>query len=166
MNISRFLSEDLIDLNFRVDLEEPSEETSTVRWRQRNKEHILAALVKLIGNSGRTGNDTKLLTDFINRERKATTGIGNGIAIPHIRSMQAKEFILGFARNADGYDFDSLDKQPTQMFFIMAAPPYDDNLYLRVFKALAENLQYESFREKLMMAEKPYDIIRAFRSVE
>jgi PTS system fructose-specific IIC component len=107
-----------------------------------------------------------LLNDFIHRERKATTGIGNGIAIPHIRSMQAKEFIMGFARSREGFDFDSLDGEPTHVFFIMAAPPYDDNLYLKVFKALAENLQYESFRQELMSAEEPYDIIRAFRNVE
>ncbi|MEW5925346.1 MAG: PTS sugar transporter subunit IIA [Candidatus Zixiibacteriota bacterium] len=156
----------MIDLDFQVDLEESPDETVTNRLRQRNKELILAGLVKLIGNSGRTGNDTKLLTDFVNRERKATTGIGNGIAIPHIRSMQAKEFIIGFARSAEGYDFDSLDGMLTHMFFVMAAPPYDDNLYLKVFKALAENLQYESFREELMQAEYPYDIIRAFRNVE
>lgn len=156
----------MIDLDFQVDLEEPPEEGATDRFRQRNKELILAKLVKLIGNSGRTGNDTKLLNDFINRERKATTGIGHGIAIPHIRSMQAKEFIIGFARSPEGLDFDSLDGQPTYMFFVMAAPPYDDNLYLRVFKSLAENLQYESFREELMQAEQPYDIIRAFRNIE
>ena len=160
------MTEELIDLDFKVDLEEPPEEGATDRFRQRNKELILAKLVKLIGSSGRTGNDTKLLNDFINRERKATTGLSNGVAIPHIRSMQAKEFIIGFARSAEGLDFDSLDGQPTRMFFVMAAPPYDDNLYLRVFKALAENLQYESFRDELLQAEQPYDIIRAFRNVE
>jgi len=54
----------------------------------------------------------------------------------------------------------------THMFFIMAAPPYDDSLYLKVFKSLSENLQYESFREELMNAQIPFDIIRAFKNVE
>lgn len=166
MNISRFLSEDLIELDFRVDQEEAPEDSNSTKWRERNKERILEKLVKLLEKSDRTGNNTKLLNDFIHRERKATTGIGNGIAIPHIRSMQAKEFILGFARSREGFDFDSLDGELTHVFFIMAAPPYDDNLYLKVFKALAENLQYESFRQELMSAEEPYDIIRAFRNAE
>ena len=166
MNISRFLSEDLIDLDFKADQEEAPEESNSNKWRERNKERILEQLVKLLEKSDRTGNNTKLLNDFIHRERKATTGIGHGIAIPHIRSMQAKEFIMGFARSRAGFDFDSLDGEPTHVFFIMAAPPYDDNLYLKVFKALAESLQYESFRQELMSAEEPYDIIRAFRNVE
>ena len=156
----------MIDLDFRVDQEEPPEDSNSSKWRQRNKERVLEKLVKLLESTGRTGNGSKLLTDFVNREKKATTGIGSGIAVPHIRSMQAKEFIIGFARSADGFDFESLDGEPTHMFFVMAAPPYDDDLYLKVFKALSENLQYEDFRNELMSAEEPYDIIRAFRNVE
>jgi PTS system fructose-specific IIC component len=80
--------------------------------------------------------------------------------------MQARDFILGFARSKIGYDFDSLDGLPTKMFFVMAAPPYDDNLYLKVFKALSQSLQYEAFRDELLQAEEPYEIIRAFKKME
>nr|MBN2277108.1 PTS sugar transporter subunit IIA [candidate division Zixibacteria bacterium] len=166
MNISRYLKEDLIELDFRVELEPSPEEGNSDRLKIRNKEHILRALVNILIRSGKTGNDTKLLNDFINRERKATTAIGEGIAFPHVRTMQAKNFIIGFARSIDGYEFDSPDAGLTHLFFIMAAPPYDDDLYLRVFKALSENLQYESFRHELMDAARPYDIIRAFKNVE
>jgi mannitol/fructose-specific phosphotransferase system IIA component (Ntr-type) len=104
--------------------------------------------------------------DFVNREKKATTGIGDGVAIPHIRSLQAKEFMMGFARSSHGYDFDSLDGQPAHLFFIMASPPYDDNMYLRVFKALAEMLQYDTFRRELMEVSSPWEIIRAVKAME
>lgn len=166
MNISRYLSEGLIDLDFFVEQESPPDESDSLKWKMRNKERILAKLVKLIEQSGKTVNNSKLLTDFINREKKATTAIGTGIAVPHIRSMQAKDLIIGFARSKDGFDFDAPDGSLTHMFFVMAAPPYDDNLYLKVFKALSENLRYESFREELMLAQKPYDIIRAFKNAE
>lgn len=166
MNISRYLTEELIDLDFSVEQEPPPDESDSLKWKMRNKERILARLVKLIEQSGKTVNNSKLLTDFINRERKATTAIGTGIAVPHIRSMQAKELIIGFARSKEGFDFDAPDGSLTHMFFVMAAPPYDDNLYLRVFKALSENLRYESFREELMQAQIPYDIIRAFKNAE
>jgi PTS system fructose-specific IIC component len=166
MNISRFLSEKMIVLDFRAEQEPSPEENNSDRWRQRNKERLLSSLVGIIEKSGKIGNRAKLLNDFINREKKATTGIGDGIAVPHVRSMQAKEFIIGFARSENGYDFDALDSRPTHLFFIMAAPPYDDNLYLKVFKALSESLQYEIFREELMRAEAPYDIIRAFKNME
>ncbi len=166
MNISRYLDEDLIVLDLEVDLEPPPEEGNSNRWKERNKERILEGLVSLLDQSGKTGNKSKLLIDFINRERKATTAIGDGIAFPHVRTMQAKELIIAFARSPKGYEFDAPDGQPINIFIIMAAPPYDDNLYLKVFKALAENLQYDSFRQELMNAEEPFEIIRAFRNME
>ncbi len=166
MNISRFLKEEQIDLDFVAEQEPPPEESNSDKWKTRNKERILTRLVDLLELSGKTVNRSKLLTDFINRERKATTGIGDGIAVPHVRSMQAKDLIIGFARAKEGYDFDSLDGKPTQLFFVMAAPPYDDNLYLKVFKALSESVHYESFREELLRVEKPYEVILAFKNVE
>jgi mannitol/fructose-specific phosphotransferase system IIA component (Ntr-type) len=166
MNISRFLKEELIDLNFIVEQEPPPDESNSDKWKVRNKERILSGLVDILELSGKTVNRSKLMIDFVNRERKATTGIGDGIAVPHVRSMQAKEFIIGFARAKQGYDFDTLDEKPVQLFFVMAAPPYDDNLYLRVFKALSESLQYETFREELLNVEEPYEVIRAFKNAE
>ena len=59
----------------------------------------------------------------------------------------------------------SPDNKPSHLFFIMAAPPYDDNLYLKVFKSLAEMLQYESLRNDLMTLQSPGELIRALRAI-
>ncbi len=166
MNITRFMKEELIVLDFVSEQEPPPEASESIKWKERNKEQILSDLVTILERSGKIVNRTKILIDFINRERKATTGIGLGVAIPHVRSMQAKEFIIGIARSRAGYEFDALDGEPTQLFFVMAAPPYDDNLYLKVFKELSSYLQYDSFRRELLDAEQPYEIIRAFKSME
>ena len=166
MNISRYLTEDLIKLEMETIIEPPEESHSLVRWRSDGKEKILDELVGLLENDSRIGNRKKLYEDFINREKKATTAIGHGLAFPHIRSMQAKEFMIAFARSSEGYDFDCPDDQPVHMFFIMAAPPYEDNLYLKVFKSLSEILQYESLRDELLEVQSPGEIIRAIRSYE
>ena len=166
MNIARYISESAIKLEMTTVIEPLEEDMSVERWRQRGKEQILDELVVLLENGSRTGNRTKLLLDFVNREKKASTGLSHGIAFPHIRSMQAKEFMLGFARSAKGYDFGALDGEPTHLFFVMAAPPYDDTLYLRVFKALSEILRYESVREELMEISSPGEVIRILRSFE
>ncbi len=166
MNISRALTENLIKLEMSTVVKPYEDGTSLEKWRQQGKELILEELVNLLINGNRVGNVTKLLIDFINRERKATTAIGDGIAIPHIRSMQAKELIIAFARSSEGYDFDSPDGKPTHLFFVMAAPPYDDSLYLRVFKSLMEMLQYESFRQELMTVSHPGELIRTIRGME
>ena len=166
MKLSRFLTEEVIKLEMETVVEPPAEGTSVKRWREEGKRLVLNELVSLLENGSRVGNRSKLLNDFVNREKKATTGIGHGIAIPHIRSLQAKDLMMGFARSTPGYDFESLDDQPVHLFFIMAAPPYDDSLYLKVFKALSQMLQHESFRNELMQVESRGEIIRAMKSME
>jgi len=166
MNLSRYFTEDRILLELKTVIEPYEEDSSYEKWLQNGKELILKELVGLLGNRNRIGNPRKLLIDFYNRERKATTGIGHGVAIPHIRSLQAKEFMIAFGRSTKGYNFDSIDKEPTHLFFVMAAPPYDDALYLKIFKVLAEMLQYESFREELMNLTSPGELIRTIRAME
>ncbi|MBI5867438.1 MAG: PTS sugar transporter subunit IIA [candidate division Zixibacteria bacterium] len=170
MNISRLLRTDLIKL--RMETTAGSEEDAedgverTAKQKREDKEKVIEELVELLERSGKTGNHNKLLTDFINRERKATTAIGHGIAIPHIRSYQAKELLIGVALADPGYEFDAPDGELVRMFFVMAAPPYDDNLYLKLFKGLAELLRFDYFRERLLQASSEFDIIRAFEEME
>lgn len=166
MNISRSLTEELIKLELETEIEPFDGTGSFDKWRAEGKEKLLDELVGILEHDARIGNRKKLLEDFINRERKASTAIGHGVAFPHIRSMQAKEFMMGFARSTNGYDFGALDGEPAHLFFVMAAPPYDDKLYLRVFQTLSEMLHEESFRQELMEVKSPGEVIRAIRSKE
>lgn len=166
MKLSRYLTEQVIKLEMETVIEPAAEGVPLKRWREDGKRMIINELVALLENGARIGNRTKLITDFVNREKKATTGIGHGVAIPHIRSLQAKDLMMAFARSTKGYDFEALDREPTHLFFVMAAPPYDDNLYLKVFKTLSQMLQDESFREELMRVDSPGEVIRTIKSRE
>ena len=167
MNISRYLKPDLIKLKMETEINiDPNSSLHPDKVLWMRKETILKELVDLLDISGKVGNRHKLLIDLVNREKKATTGIGQGIALPHVRTMQAKEFIMGLARSKKGYDFDSMDKKPVHLFFVMAAPPYEDALYLKVFKALAEILRFDYFREELLNVSSEYEILRAIKRME
>jgi len=115
MNISRYMNERLVKLEMSTEIDPPEEGMSIEKWRQQSKEKILHELVELLEENSRVGNRNKLLFDFINREKKASTGIGGGVAIPHIRSKHATEFMMAFARSTKGYDFDALDGEPTHL---------------------------------------------------
>lgn len=171
MQISRYLESGLVRLemktSFAPELEEDNtEEELTPKRRFERKEKLLSECVELLDSSGKVCNPSKLLTDLVNRERKATTAIGRGIAIPHVRTMQARELVIGICRSTEGFDFEALDGEPVHIFVPMAAPPYDDSLYLRVFKALAELFHYDGFVSEIMAAEAPYDVIRVFQNYE
>lgn len=165
-NISRHMSPDLVKLDMVTELPEMPENGSVKKWTMASKELIISELIKVLDPTGKIGNRNKLFLDFVNREKKASTGIGSGFAIPHIRSMQAKEFIIGYARSVAGFDFDAIDGTPVHHFFIMAAPPYDDGLYLKVFKALSEMIAFDGLNERLMQAKEPFDVIKAIRELE
>lgn len=166
MNVSRYMSEAAVLLEMKTVVLPLEDDQPVDKWREQCKALVLFELVDILDENSRIGNRNKLLLDFTNRERQATTAVGSGVAMPHIRSKHAKEFVIGFARSSQGYDFDAPDDEPVRLFFVMAAPPYDDSLYLKVFKSLAGMLQYESFREELMAAHSPGEIIRAIRSME
>ena len=167
LNISRCLKPELIKLELQTNSDFDAENDLSPKKRLWKTKHaVLEELVDLLDQSGKVCNKKKLFVDLFNREKKASTGIGKGIAFPHVRTMQARDFAMGFARSTRGFDFDSMDKKPVHLFFVMVAPPYDDTLYLRVFKSLASLLQYDSLREELLSAESEHEIIRAIRRME
>ncbi len=166
MKISRFLKSDLIKLELDSQFDPPEDDGYSKKQLYTIKETLLLELVDLLDSSGKISNKKKLFNDLFNREKKASTAIGSRIAVPHVRTMQAKEFVMAIGRHSDGYEFDAPDDLPVRLFFCMAAPPYDDTLYLKVFKTLAEHLHYPAFVDTLLSAETPDMIIRAFKEIE
>ena len=164
MNLARYIAPELISLDMET-YESFSEScyTSPDRYKSCLKESIIGELAHLLSASGEVRNERKLALDLWNREKKASTAIGHGVAIPHVRTPHVRSFVLGFARSSHGFEFDSPDGEPVKLFFPMAAPPYDDKLYLRVFKALAEILRSEDNRATLANAADKHEVIRALR---
>ncbi|MBD3167866.1 MAG: PTS fructose transporter subunit IIA [candidate division Zixibacteria bacterium] len=168
MNFTRFLKPELIKLEMEstdpVADEDNPVSPEKLLWD--GKEMIINELAELLDNSENVRNVKRLSRDLFLREKKASTGIGQGIAIPHVRTIQVSDFVIGFARSTPGLQFDTLDGEPAHLFFPMAAPPDDDTLYLRVFKELAEAFKFDMFRKTLMAAQDEYEAIRAFREIE
>lgn len=125
------------------------------------KERVLQEIVGLLDASGRVVNRSKLLTDIVNRERKASTAIGGGIAIPHVRTMQARDFAICVARSTPGVEFDAPDHAPVHIFVGVVAPPYEDRLYLEVYREIGTLLSREEARTAILRASDPHDVIKA-----
>jgi PTS system fructose-specific IIC component len=143
MHLNRYLREEQVDLAFAPELP-PRPETEdpaappTARQTWAEKEAIVDALVSLLEKSGKVANRRKLLNDLLNRERKATTGLGGGVALPHVRTPQAKAFSMAIEIvRGEGLAFDAVDGQPVRAFIAMVAPAYDDRFYVKVERDLA-----------------------------
>ncbi len=172
MNVLRFLHSDCVKLELEtvpsepvVPLEEESAGQRASRLRN-DKERALEEFAELLDRSGAVVNRAKLLRDLINRERKATTAIAPGIAVPHVRTLQVRRFVMGLARaGGDGLPFASLDGEPTRLFFLLASPPYDDRLYLQVYREFAQIVQREDIIERILAAREVQDVYNALRDV-
>lgn len=161
MQLTRYLKPHLIKLRLETPFEPAAPEgMHPGQWLWAVKEAVLQELCDLLAASGKVGSVSKLHTDLVNREKKATTALGDGIAIPHVRTLQAKSFVLGFVRHAEGVPFDAPGGEPVRLFFPMVAPPYDDALYLKVFAHLAGFLKTPEHRDQLLHAEDEHQVIR------
>lgn len=166
MNILRYLRPECIELGLEpppVEVEENESDAQRERRLVHVKEAVLQELADILDRSGQIANPTKFYKDLVNRERKATTAVAPGVAIPHVRSMQVRQFIMGFARSDQGVPFGSLDGGPTHLFFLLASPPYDDKVYLKVYREFAELIQRDGVVDRLRAAPEPQDVINVLR---
>ena len=96
---------------------------------------VIKALVDLIIQSGKSRDRQAILSAVIDREKRGSTGLEHGIAIPHARSESVSELVAALAVSKSGVDFDSADHKPCHLVFLIIAPPQESTRYL---KALAD----------------------------
>jgi PTS system nitrogen regulatory IIA component len=87
---------------------------------------------------------------LVERERLGSTGIGDGVAIPHGKMNGVRHPIISFGRSKQGLDFESMDGQPVHLFFLLIAPENSSGIHLQVLAKIAKILKNRDFRKKLM----------------
>lgn len=117
-----------------------------------NKQEAIEKMVELMAKGGNITDVEKYKAGVFQREEEGTTGIGEGIAIPHAKTDAVKEPGLASMIVRDGVDYDALDDEPVHMIFLIAAPNTKDNIHLDVLGRLSMLLMDEKFREDLMQA--------------
>ncbi|MDQ7054592.1 MAG: PTS sugar transporter subunit IIA [candidate division KSB1 bacterium] len=167
MNLARYMSTDLMIMRMPPPEEPPDNpDLNLEKFKQKQKEKTLADFVTLLENSGKVLHRRKLLNDFINRERKASTALTNGLAIPHVRSRYVRDTLIAFARSFEGIDFDSMDGLPTHLFFIIVSPHHVGDFHIKIYKQLAEMFEFTDVFDQLMQVEEPGEVLRVIRQFD
>ena len=104
-----------------------------------------------------------LMAVLAERERLGSTAIGDGIAIPHGKLRGVTKIIGAFGRHASGVDFDSLDGDPSQLFFVLVAPEDSASLHLKALARVSRLLKEPSFRDHLLAASDPAELYRLIK---
>jgi fructose-specific phosphotransferase system IIA component len=125
----------------------------------RSKSEILSRLVELLASGGIIREKDALLESLIEREGLGSTGIGHGVAIPHSRSREVERPAIAFGRSLQEVDFDSIDGQPTRIFFLLIAPENGSNDHLHLLARIARLMRDAPTREKLLQMETSAEVI-------
>lgn len=150
MSLKELLNEQLIKLNLE----------------SQTKIEALSEMVDLLASSGDIKDKDLFLDSVVDREAMGSTGIGNGVAIPHGRVDVAQNLVIAFGRSKQGVEFDSLDKEPVYLFFMLAAPKQDVGAYLKALAELSRLLKEEEFRIALHDAESNKQVIEIISRYE
>ncbi len=128
-----------------------------------NKQEALEKLIQLMVKQGNIADPEEYRKKVFAREEEGSTGVGEGVAIPHAKTSAVTRPGLAFMRCADGVEFDSLDGQPAKLFFLIAAPDTQDNVHLDVLSRLSTLLMDPDFIDGIMAVDSVdglYDLIR------
>jgi PTS system nitrogen regulatory IIA component len=118
----------------------------------KDKKGVLEELVDVIASHDPSLDKDSLVKVLLERERLGSTGIGDGIAIPHGKFQGLKHPVISFGRSLEGLDFDSMDGQPAFLFFLLVAPEDSASIHLKALAKIAKILKNGSFRNVLMQA--------------
>ncbi len=126
--------------------------------KSRTKEDVLAELSAVFPRKSFTRDQTDIVKVLMEREKLGSTGIGDGIAIPHGKIHDIDNLLLSFGRSKKGIDFDALDGKPVHLFFLLIAPEHTPCQHLKVLAKISKMLQDRSFRNRLLEAETQDDL--------
>ncbi|KMY19875.1 fructose-specific PTS transporter subunit EIIC [Bacillus pumilus] len=136
-----------------------TKQTIKLQLDSQQKEAVIEELVTVLDTAGKLNDKEGYKEAVINREKQSSTGIGEGIAIPHAKTASVKEPAIAFGRSVAGVDYESLDAQPSHLVFMIAATEGANNTHLEALSRLSTLLMREEIRKQLLEAATEDEII-------
>ncbi|ABY92127.1 PTS sugar transporter subunit IIA [Thermoanaerobacter sp. X514] len=139
----------------------------TLNLEAKTKEEAITKLAELAQKEGKITSIDEYVKSVLDREKTYTTGVGNGIAIPHGKSKAVKEAMIVFGKTTDGIEWDSLDGKPVNLIFLLGVPEENvDNVHLKILSQLSRKLMNDSFIEMLKKAVTVEEILNALSDIQ
>jgi PTS system nitrogen regulatory IIA component len=127
----------------------------------RRKADVLAEMARALAKAETSLDSDALLGVLEEREALQSTGIGEGVAIPHGKLPGLSRLMASFARSREGVDFESIDGQPTHLFFLLVVPEHSGGQHLKALARISRFFRDAAFRSRLHEAETLEDVYRA-----
>jgi nitrogen PTS system EIIA component len=133
----------------------------TASLQANDKEGVIREMVQLLANSaGIPDSSDELVKAVLARESLGSTGIGQGIGIPHAKNQCVKQLVAAFGLSQKGVNFDSLDGEPAYIFFLLVAPEESAGPHLKALARISRMLKDKYFRDLLRKSKDEKEILR------
>ncbi|MBU1088099.1 MAG: PTS sugar transporter subunit IIA [Candidatus Omnitrophica bacterium] len=129
-----------------------------------DKEGIIREMIDLLADAQAIKDKEKIVKILLEREALGSTGIGQGVAIPHGKSSSVKELVAAFGISHKGVNYDSLDGEPVYIFFLLVAPEDSAGPHLKALARISRLLKDKYFRDTLRAAPDAKSLIKTLRS--
>ena len=141
-------------------------ESTIVDLKGESKEDIIAELVNSLPVGDAITDRDQVLQAVLDREKIMSTGIGDGIAIPHGKSAAVTELVAAMGTQRRGVDFDALDGEPAFVFFLLVSPANVSGPHIKALARISRLLKNDEFKKKLIEADSAEEIIATIEAAE
>ena len=143
-----------------------SADSTLVDLKGETKEDIIAELVDTLAVGDAISDRDKVLQAVLEREKIMSTGIGDGIAIPHGKSDAVEKLVAALGTQRRGVDFEALDGEPAHVFFLLVSPANVSGPHIKALARISRLLKNDDFKKKLIAAETAAEIIEIIETEE
>lgn len=138
-------------------------EKVNLNLKKGDKENIIRQIASLMVKTAVSGDPEQITFALLEREKTGSTGIGNGVAIPHAKTEGAEDIGVVYAYSDEGVDFDSVDGKPANFFFSVVSPSSEASVQLRLLARISRLMGNRLLRNELKKAGTPGEAIDAIR---
>ncbi len=143
-----------------------SENEIIIGLKNVEKEKVLDELLTVLAKSEKIKDKGKILKSLLEREKLGSTGIGQGIAVPHTKTDEVNELVGALGISQKGVEFDSLDGEPVYIIFLVLAPTKATGIHLKALAKIARLLKDRVFRNSLRSAKSPSEVLKIIQEDE
>ncbi len=134
--------------------------------RARSKDDLLRELVQVVSDAGNAEASAEVLRAVREREAVLSTGIGNGVAVPHGKSSAVPDLRIAAGRTEQPIDFDALDGQPVSLFFLLVGPESAAGPHIKALSRISRLVRKDSVRQQLLSARSAQEFFAAMKAAE
>jgi len=116
----------------------------------KDRDASIKELIKVLISKSSITNEKSIFQAVIDREKIMTTGVGNGIAIPHCKHQDSPDFAVALGINPEGLDFESIDKKPVKIVFLLVGPENNPGLHIKLLSRISRLMSNEELRQQLI----------------